>query len=122
MWEPTMVYTRHHNLKQTSQLHTSHQPNCWQQNTMNSKTTPLNKHFKFAIIPAGEWRRINGTNPLGGDGDRPHFVPVTDRAHGFAALDAFGACGRTGLCPGEILIDGEWKTGYRFIRISDDVI
>jgi hypothetical protein len=76
-------------------------------------------HFEFRTVPAGEWRRIKGTTARGTEGDRPHFVPVTDDGQRFAALDAFGACGSIGLCPGEILVDGEWVTGYRFIKIPE---
>jgi hypothetical protein len=76
-------------------------------------------HFEFQTIPADRWRRLAGTTPVGSRNDRPHFVPITDEGRTFAAMDSF--IGGTGLCPGEILVDGEWVTGFRFIRIPDDV-
>ena len=58
------------------------------------------KHFEFRTVPADQWRRIKGTNPKGTDCDRPHFVPVSRHGFTFAALAAFGACGRClGLQP-----------------------
>jgi len=76
-------------------------------------------HFKFQMIPGIRWRRLKGTTPKGKNCERPHFVPITDVGRTFAAVDAFGGMGRTGLCPGEILINGEWVTGYRFISIAE---
>jgi hypothetical protein len=76
-------------------------------------------HFEYQIIPADQWRRIKGTTPKGDDCARPHFVPITDVGRTFAAVDAFGGMGRTGLCPGEILINGEWVTGYRFVVATE---
>lgn len=80
------------------------------------------KHFEFKMIPVSHWRRIKGTNPKGDDCARPHFIPVTTRAMQFAALDAFGGCGSTGLCPGEILMGSAWVTGYRFISITSEAV
>ena len=79
------------------------------------------KHFKFATIPVGEWRRLKGTTARGDDCDRPHFVPVTERGQTFASAmsSGFFSCG---LCPGGVLIDGEWVVGFRFITIGDDAV
>ncbi len=74
------------------------------------------------MIPAGQWQRLSGTTPTGPMEDRPHFVPTTEVGEAFVALDAFGACGHTGLCPGKILVDGEWKHAYRFIKIGEEAI
>lgn len=78
------------------------------------------EHFEHRMIPAGEWQRIRGTTPTGDDCERPHFVATTDRGQSFVALDAFGACGSTGLCPGKVLVDGEWIYAYRFIKLPED--
>jgi len=80
------------------------------------------KHFKFEVVPANRWRRIQGTNPKGPDGPRPHFVPVTQRGRQFAGLDSFVGCRLTDMCPGKVLIDKEWATGYRFIEIPEAVV
>ncbi len=75
------------------------------------------KHSEFQTIPADRWRQLKGTIPKGKDCDRPHLVPLTDVARPFAAMDSFVR--QTNLCPGEILIDGEWVTGYQFISVPE---
>ena len=79
-------------------------------------------HFKFEIIPAGRWSRLEGTTPQGGDNEpRPHLVPVTDAGRSLIAIDATGFIGNTGLCPGEITLeDGSREYAYRFLNLSDN--
>ncbi|MHC4701019.1 MAG: hypothetical protein ACYTFQ_10630 [Planctomycetota bacterium] len=79
------------------------------------------EHFKFATIPAEEWWRLKGTTAKGNEGDRPHFVPMTEEGRKFAEIMASGffSCG---LCPGGILIDGVKTTGFRFIHIEEEVV
>jgi len=77
--------------------------------------------FEYRVIPDDNWRRLTGTTAKGTDGPRPHIVPTTAMAKSFASMDAFGAMGRTGLCPGEVLIDGEWVVAYRFVELKPEV-
>jgi len=79
------------------------------------------KNFEYREIPFGSWRRLNGTTPRGDDSARPHIVGLTDKARSFISMDAFGAMGTTGLCPGEILVDGAWEPAYRFVELTPEV-
>lgn len=75
-------------------------------------------NFAVKMIPAGNWRRIEGTTPTGGDDEaRPHIVPLTDDAERHISIDAWGGIGSSGLTPGEITEDGgkTWKLAYRFL-------
>lgn len=80
----------------------------------------MGKHFRYAMIPAGDWRRL----PQQGEGergasqeDRPHLIPTTDAGHKLAIVDSAGWMGSLGLCPGEYLdpVTGRWQTGFRFL-------
>lgn len=81
------------------------------------------EHFQYQIIPAGRWSRLEGTTARGGtDEPRPHLVPKTDMARKLVAIDAGGFIGSTGLCPGNVILDGgEEITAYRFIDLPEDV-
>jgi hypothetical protein len=76
-------------------------------------------HFKYEIIPAGKWARLNGTKS-GSNEPRPHFVPVTDSGRRFIELDVFGLLGKTGLCPGEIFRENKVELGYRFLNLTEE--
>ncbi|MHC4298009.1 MAG: hypothetical protein ACYS7Y_11960 [Planctomycetota bacterium] len=81
------------------------------------------KHFEFRMIPGGYWRRIKGTTPGGMDLiERPHFVPLTERGRRYLAIDASRLVGSSGLCPGEIRVEGQWVQAYRFIEISEEAV
>lgn len=78
------------------------------------------KHFEFRVVPFGQWRRLKGTTPRGEDAERPHIVALTLQAEAFIGLDAFGAVGNTGLCPGEVLVNGKWTLAYRFVDVTEE--
>jgi hypothetical protein len=78
-------------------------------------------HFKYEIIPAGRWSRLEGTTAKGGDNEpRPHFVPTTDRGRQLLHMEISRFFGRTGLCPGQITLeDGATEYAYRFINLPE---
>lgn len=78
------------------------------------------KNFEFRILDRNDWHRMNGTTAKGANGPRPHIVPLTQAASAFVSMDALGAMGSTGLCPGRALVDGEWITAYRFVKLSEE--
>jgi hypothetical protein len=79
-------------------------------------------HFEFRTVPAVEWRRLQGTTPHGTNCARPHFVPVTKRGLRYITIDSTRFAGSSGLCPGEILVDGAWSLAYRFIEIGETAV
>lgn len=81
--------------------------------------------FRHEIVAAGEWRRI-GThgreNKEGLHNSRPHLIPETVGAMSFVGLVAFGPMGTGGLCPGEVLVNGEWIGAFRFIDLPPESV
>lgn len=77
--------------------------------------------MSFKFQECDTWRRItpDGTASTVMYEVRPHLVPTTEEAEKFVAIDAFGCIGHSGLCPGEVLIDGEWKHAYRFVKLTE---
>jgi hypothetical protein len=82
----------------------------------------MTEHFRFEIIPAGRWSRLNGTTAQGGsDEPRPHLIPATEDGRKLVEIDASGFIGRTGLCPGEVTLeDGSKTLAYRFINLDEE--
>ena len=80
-------------------------------------------HFKFGIVDAGKWTRMEGTVPGGGDDEaRPHLIATTQAAQRFVEADALGALGAgTGLCPGYVEEDGKRIQAYRFIQAPPNI-
>lgn len=79
------------------------------------------EHFKYEMIAAGDWRRIDARET--GNEPRPHLVPKTAGAMSFTAIVAFGAMGTGGLCPGEIRMgpaDDDWMGAFRFIDLTPE--
>jgi hypothetical protein len=81
-------------------------------------------NFKYEIIPAGRWSRLEGTTAKGGDNEpRPHLVPITDRGRHLLGLDISRFFGSTGLCPGQITLeDGSTEFAYRFIHLPESEV
>lgn len=79
-------------------------------------------HFQYEMIPAGNWSRLTGTTPRGGDAEaRPHLVPTTQHGRTLVNIDMTGFMGRTGLCPGQITRqDGSTEYAYRFIELTEE--
>lgn len=78
-------------------------------------------HFNLCVVPAGEWRRLRGTNAKGGEGPRPHLVPVSDRAKNFVSFLALTGQG-CGVCPGEIKVGEAWELALRFVTVDDGAL
>ncbi len=78
-------------------------------------------HFKYEMVSAGRWSRLEGTTPMGGsDEPRPHLVPVTDQGRRIVDMEISCIFGRTGLCPGQITCeDGSTEYAYRFIDLPE---
>jgi hypothetical protein len=87
-----------------------------------SEIQAMSIHFKFEIVPAERWSRLIGTMPAGKSNEpRPHLIPVSEIAQRLVKIDALGLIGRTGLCPGTVILeDGSTTTAYRFIDLSPE--
>lgn len=78
--------------------------------------------MSFRLAMCDTWRRILPKNAESAimNEVRPHLIPVTKEAETFVSVDAGGFIGHSGLCPGEVLIDGQWVTAYRFLKLSEE--
>lgn len=78
--------------------------------------------MSFRLAMCDTWRRILPKNAESAimNEVRPHLIPVTKEAETFVSVDAGGFIGHSGLCPGEVLIDGQWVTAYRFIQLTEE--
>lgn len=76
--------------------------------------------FRYAVCDT--WRRIvpQGSQSAVMFEPRPHLIPTTHEAETFVSVDAGGFIGQSGLCPGEVLIDGQWVSAYRFIKLTEE--
>ncbi len=81
-------------------------------------------HFRYEIVPGGRWSRLQGTTAKGGDNDaRPHLIPITEWGQRLVEIDMTGFMGRTGLCPGLVILDnGNEAVAYRFITLPEDEV
>jgi hypothetical protein len=88
---------------------------------MNPETEIRSRHWLYKMIPAGEWRRSKYPTSNSGKSTtepRPHIIPITEPAKRMVVVDSAGFIGSTGLCPGELLYEGNWTEGYRVIKIE----
>lgn len=78
--------------------------------------------MSFQLAICDTWRRILPSNVESAIvyEPRPHLIPLTQEAETLVAIDAGGFMGHSGLCPGEVLLDGKWITAYRFIKLSEE--
>jgi len=95
--------------------------------TVNPETVIDGKHFRYQLIPAGEWRRADyqedkikagaaNITTFSSDEPRPHVIPQTEEAKKYAAYYSCGGC------RGTILVDGEWINAVRFCQVGEDDI
>jgi hypothetical protein len=87
------------------------------------------EHYKYMMVPAGEWKRENwqeaavkdGTAPVtvgSTDEARPHIVPISEDAKKVALLD--GMMGSFGFPTGYVKQGDEWVLSYRFMKLDQE--
>ncbi len=89
----------------------------------------VSENWGYATVPFGQWRRVGDvSNKAGGNGERPHIIPLTTGAESVIEMDkAFLAMEQIPPSRNQV---GEvwdhtgkkWISAYRFIHLDDDDI